>query len=392
VQKNTIQSVVGIILPTIMVVLVGVASFASEQYELVTQWGSPGSGEGQFYEAMGLAIDSENNLYLADTHLNHRIQKFSSEGEFITSWGNYGSGEGEFIGPQGSDVDDEGNVYVADFLNDRVQKFTSDGVFITQWSTTVAETWQISTPNSLAVDNNGSVYVQHVSMTNPLFYTCIQKYTTDGSFIKRWEYVWLMSLEMVTDSEGNLYAPAHMIGPIQVFNSDGTLVDTLTTCSLTEVYCSHTGIEIDNEGNIYVSDFAHRNVKKFTPSGERIADWKLESPGGFGTEPFPTALAVDNEGYVYVVDISNDCIQKYGKVSDTTTTICPIENVYGEKSDETEYLRHFRDNILNKSPEGKAIVRLYQEWAPLVARAMEENQELKKEVRAMIDQILLLIR
>ena len=54
--------------------------------------------------------------------MNHRIQKFTSDGEFITSWGNYGSGDGEFISPEGIDVDDEGNVYVADFINDRVLK------------------------------------------------------------------------------------------------------------------------------------------------------------------------------------------------------------------------------------------------------------------------------
>ena len=144
-QNNTIRSAMRMVLPTMVVALLAIASLASEQYELVAQWGSLGSGEGQFIEAMGLAIDHENNLYLADTYLNHRIQKFTSEGEFITSWGHYGSGEGEFIAPQGIDVDNEGNVCVADFLNDRVQKFTSDGGFITQWSTKVAPAWLYST-------------------------------------------------------------------------------------------------------------------------------------------------------------------------------------------------------------------------------------------------------
>ncbi len=390
-QNNTIRSAMRMVLPTMVVALLAIASLASEQYELVAQWGSLGSGEGQFIEAMGLAIDHENNLYLADTYLNHRIQKFISEGEFITSWGHYGSGEGEFIAPQGIDVDNEGNVYVADFLNDRVQKFTSDGGFITQWSTKVAPAWLYSTPMSLAVDNKGNVYVQHSSVTPPLYYNCIQKFTADGSFIKRWAYAWFISKEMVTDREGNLYAPANVLGPVQVFNPDGTLVDEIYTCSLTEAFCAHTGIAIDKEGNIYVSDFAHHNVKKFTPGGERIADWKLESPGGFGTEPFPCPLAVDNDGYVYVVDIKNRCIQKYGRTS-TTTTVCPLEKLYGENSEESECLRRLRDSILNKSPEGRAIIRLYRESAPRLAKVMEEDAEFKKEVRAMIDEVLLMLR
>ena len=38
---------------------------------------------------------------------------------------------------------------------------------------------------------------------------------------------------------------------------------------------------------------------------------------------------------------------------------CPFEQIYGEHSEETELLRYFRDNVLNQTPEGQEIIKLY---------------------------------
>src|SRR6185369_13103021 len=42
---------------------------------------------------------------------------------YLTQWGTFGSGDGQFNYPQGVAVDATGNVYVADSRNDRIQKF-----------------------------------------------------------------------------------------------------------------------------------------------------------------------------------------------------------------------------------------------------------------------------
>ena len=98
-----------------------------------------------------------------------------------------------------------------------------------------------------------------------------------------------------------------------MFNSEGDLVDELKTCSPEEVLCTNTGIAIDDEGNVYVSDRVHHCVKKFTKDGRTITRWDLEGLGGFGTNPSPYALAVDNEGYVYVIDNGNDVFRNMPK-------------------------------------------------------------------------------
>ena len=46
-------------------------------------------------------------------------------GTFLTKWGSFGSGDGQFNEPDGVAIDASGNVYVADTGNNRIQKFDS---------------------------------------------------------------------------------------------------------------------------------------------------------------------------------------------------------------------------------------------------------------------------
>ena len=54
---------------------------------------------------------------------NHRIQKFTGSGVYLTQWGSYGTGDGQFFYPVGVTTDASANVYVADLDNHRIQKF-----------------------------------------------------------------------------------------------------------------------------------------------------------------------------------------------------------------------------------------------------------------------------
>src|SRR5580765_5337043 len=68
------------------------------------QWGTPGSGNGQFNGPAGMAVDANGNVYVAD-YGNHRVQKFTDTGAYLTQWGTHGSGSGQFNGPEGLAVD-----------------------------------------------------------------------------------------------------------------------------------------------------------------------------------------------------------------------------------------------------------------------------------------------
>jgi hypothetical protein len=82
-------------------------------------------------------------------------------------------------------------------------------------------------------------------------------------------------------------------------------------------------------------------------------------------------------------------------ISDSTTTTvqsCPTEEIYGEHSGETELLRYLRDNVLNTTPEGQELIKLYYELSPIIVEIMEEDGEFEAQLKEMIDGMLPLIR
>ena len=91
----------------------------------VTNFGDGGRQPGQFFGVHSIASDSKGNLYTTETWEGKRIQKFTGAGTYLTQWGSFGSGDGEFKYPYGVAVNAAGEVYVADFENYRIQKFRS---------------------------------------------------------------------------------------------------------------------------------------------------------------------------------------------------------------------------------------------------------------------------
>ncbi len=65
--------------------------------EFVLKWGSFGSGDGQFGENNGIAINGSGFVYVADNGYN-RVQVFTPTGQFLFKWGGSGSGDGQFWG------------------------------------------------------------------------------------------------------------------------------------------------------------------------------------------------------------------------------------------------------------------------------------------------------
>jgi len=81
---------------------------------------------GDFAAPQGIALDSDNNVYVTDT-LNNRVEIFDAEGKFISQFGRHCDGYGCFARPKGIAVDSDGHIWVADPMLDMLQIFDRDG-------------------------------------------------------------------------------------------------------------------------------------------------------------------------------------------------------------------------------------------------------------------------
>ncbi len=63
----------------------------------------------------------------------------------------------------------------------------------------------------------------------------------------------------------------------------------------------------------------------------------------------------------------------------------------GSDNPQLDILREFRDEVLAQTPEGQEIIRLYYEFSPMIARALEEDEQFRGELKLIIDGVLQLI-
>lgn len=118
--------------------------------------GKRGIAEGELLFPAAVAINQKNELFVLD---RTRLQKFSAEGELLGSWGKAGENDGDFNKPMGIFIDKDGFVYIADSGNNRIQKFDDKGQFIAKWGSMGAGDGQLNHPSGIAVDTRGNVYI-----------------------------------------------------------------------------------------------------------------------------------------------------------------------------------------------------------------------------------------
>ena len=118
---------------------------------LISEWGVPGSGDGQLQYPEYVGVDGLRHVYLTQA-FSSRLQKFDANGGFLMAWGLSGQG-GELA------VDMNGNLYVGDFTNNVVQKFSADGNLLDVFGGPGVGDGQFTMPVGIGTDAAGRVYV-----------------------------------------------------------------------------------------------------------------------------------------------------------------------------------------------------------------------------------------
>ena len=181
----------------------------------------------------------------------------------VLQWGSFGQIDGgHFFQLEGLSVDNEGNVYVTDSGNARIQKFTSDGQFLKTWGVSGTDNGEFKKPTGIATYEN-NVYVVDSEQAR------IQVFDSTGKFLQSWG--------KFGSDQGEFFYPQ--------------------------------GISISNDGIIFVADTKNHRIQQFTVDGEFLSSFGIFGPGdGRLRAPVDVALGED---YVYVSDPGNFKIEKY---------------------------------------------------------------------------------
>jgi DNA-binding beta-propeller fold protein YncE len=97
--------------------------------------GVAGAGHDTFNLPTDVAFAPNGDFYVSDGYAGNRVVKFSHEGKYLLEWGTRGTGPGQFELPHNVVVDAAGKVYVSDRETQRIEVFDSTGHFLKEWPT-----------------------------------------------------------------------------------------------------------------------------------------------------------------------------------------------------------------------------------------------------------------
>lgn len=283
---------------------------------LLSSFGSFGSGNGQFGFLISVAVDSANNIYTLELGTNSgvsRVQKFNSTGTYITSFGSRNNlcGNSQFWNPTSVWVDSADSVYVADAGCNRVQKFNSSGTYLLQFGSLGSGPGQFDNPRTIVSNANGTRLMIYDRNNDR-----VQEYTTAGSFYASYPLTGTPPATYDFGFNNFVVSPAGEFifadfdnNRILKYSSSGAYASTISYQTSDDGnIISPNGIAADSAGNIYVAEINGHRVEKFSSAGTFVS--RL---GNVSDPEFQAAwdLDLDADGNIYVLDSSNDRIQVY---------------------------------------------------------------------------------
>ena len=230
-------------------------SVFTKQGDFLSRWGAEGAGDGQFNRPSAITFDADDHLYLTDS-LNHRVQKFTCDGQFLGKWGEAGTGPGQFNMPWGIALDREGQVYVSDWRNDRVQKFDADGKFLAQWGSSGEGAVQFNRPAGLSVDDEGNIYVADWANER------VQVISPQGDLLTEFrgdsvESTWAQDYFLANPEEGAARKAADLepvIDPPAERRRE-------ESANIEKLLWGPTAVKLDGQGRIYIVDSCRHRLQ-----------------------------------------------------------------------------------------------------------------------------------
>jgi streptogramin lyase len=301
------------------------------------------SGAARFNTPYGVAVDSAGDVYVADQG-NNTIRAITPAGVVTTIGGTAGQvgsadgtgGAAQFFNPHGVAVDSADNLYVADSDNDTIRK----GIPASELSITepASQTVGVGSNAVLTVAASGSSalsYQWEVSSNGETTWTDLK----DGNGISGSTNATLTLIGaaaglngyqyecVVTDSAASLATIPVTLTVNAAFPATTytftTLAGTAGQSGSTDsanggpLFGNPSGLAMDSSGNVFVADTLNDTIREITPAGvvSTIAGTagQVGSTDGTGSAALfngPQGVTVDASGNVYVADSNNYTIRK----------------------------------------------------------------------------------
>ena len=270
--------------------------------------GTRGTAPGQFNKPRSVAVDREDNLYVAD--MTGRVQKFTADGQFVRLWQ---MPETDIGRAKGMGLDLEGRLVVVEPHYSRVNHFDGEGRLIQQWGTGGTNAGELRFPRAVAVNARGEIWVCEYGVVERL-----QRFSADGQRVLATLGHFGTGAGEFNRAEGlgvdphdRLYVADSCNHRIQVFDAAGRWVRSHGRAGTGEGEFSYPyDVRVDADGNQFVCEFGNSRIQILDAQ-----DRPVERLGGVGAAPGrfsnPWSLALDSAGNLYVADAGNHRVQKF---------------------------------------------------------------------------------
>ena len=123
------------------------------------------------------------------------------------------------------------------------------------------------------------------------------------------EFIWPTGIAI--DGQENLYVTDEWMNRVSTFDKDGKFLSSWdATGDGDGEFNGPAGVAMDRENNLYIVDSQNHRVQKMTKDGKFLSKWgKLGS--GSGEFNSPWGITIDHQGFVYVADHKNHRAQKF---------------------------------------------------------------------------------
>lgn len=340
----------------------------NQDSRVVFTFGSKGLGRGQFDVPLGIVVDTEDRIYIADSK-NQRVQTFDLTGieknelpllvykapileydssiriskgvvdlDYIPGRGLYAlsdyNGNILFIGdnshvlanpkkediklryPQAMDILSDGRLIVADTGHNRMNFIDSDGTHLYHFGVKGNDFSQFNALQGIVADREGYIYIADTNNHR------IQIFNNDGIFLKSFGQkstkvkssgakpeTFLNPKDLVFNSKDELFVLDYGNRRIQIFNRDGKFLREIGGVLDAVRFIDPVDLDIDEKNYLYVADRGAHSVYVFDAEGQMVQEF-----GSLGTGPscFPKLSAVSGSGgKIYVSNYEDEDVKVF---------------------------------------------------------------------------------